>query len=89
MMSAENGSTPPVTPNVPSFMCRPARPADLGELGRRERAVQLAVELARAGERHVIDIEIEAHADGVGAPPGNRRRRIDRAPTWRIATCAG
>ena len=39
---------------------------DLAELGRRQLAMHLAVELARAGEGDMVDVEIEAHADGVG-----------------------
>ena len=39
---------------------------DLGQLGRRQVAVRLAVELAHARERDVIDVEVQAHADGVG-----------------------
>src|SRR5262249_41978943 len=39
---------------------------DLTKLGRGERAVDLAVEFAHAGKGHVLDIEIEAHADGIG-----------------------
>ena len=39
---------------------------DLRELGRRQIAMHLAVELAGAGEGDMIDVEIEAHADGVG-----------------------
>ena len=47
-------------------MWRPARPAICAELGRRQLAVVLAVELARAGECDVIDVEVETHADGIG-----------------------
>ena len=39
---------------------------DLGELAGGQLAKHLAVPLARAGEGHVIDIEVEPHADGVG-----------------------
>ena len=39
---------------------------DLRQLGRRQIAMHLAVELAHAGEGHVIDVEVEPHADGVG-----------------------
>ncbi len=39
---------------------------DLREFGGREVAMGAAVELARARERDVIDIQVEAHADGVG-----------------------
>ena len=74
MTSAENGSTPPVTPNVPSFMWRPARPPIWASSAGRQRAMHLAVELARAGEGDVVDVEIEAHADGVG-----RHQEIDVA----------
>ena len=47
-------------------MWRPARPAICAELAGRQVAMHLAVELARAGEGHVIDVEVETHADGVG-----------------------
>ena len=47
---------------------------DLGELGRRQLAMHLPVEFAHAGEGHVIDVEIEAHADGVG-----RHQEVDVA----------
>ena len=39
---------------------------DLGEFGRIELAELIAVELAVGRERDVIDVEVEAHADGVG-----------------------
>ena len=39
---------------------------DLAELGRRQVAVVVAVELARGRKRDVIDVEIETHADGIG-----------------------
>ena len=39
---------------------------DLRQLGRIELAELIAVELAVGGEGDVIDVEIEAHADGVG-----------------------
>ena len=41
-------------------------PGDLAELGRRQIAVALPVEFADAGEGDMIEVEIEAHADGVG-----------------------
>ncbi|MHC2159276.1 hypothetical protein ACVL5V_001697 [Bradyrhizobium ottawaense] len=41
-------------------------PRDLREFGRRQPAELVAVELAVGGERDVVDVEIEAHADGVG-----------------------
>ena len=57
---------PPVVPKVPSFMCRPARPAicaiSAGVSGRR----RAAVELAQRGEGDVVDVHVEAHADRVG-----------------------
>ena len=52
----------------------PGAPGDLAELGRREIAVALPVEFPDAGEGHMIEIEIEAHADGVG-----RHQEIDVA----------
>ncbi len=39
---------------------------DLAELGGRQRPGLVAVELAVVGEGDVVDVEIEAHADGVG-----------------------
>ena len=39
---------------------------DLREFGRRQAAELVAVELAVGGEGDVVDVEIEAHADGVG-----------------------
>ncbi|OWK23524.1 hypothetical protein AJ87_33820 [Rhizobium yanglingense] len=39
---------------------------NLAEFGRIEIAELIAVELAVLRERHVIDIEIEAHADRIG-----------------------
>ena len=39
---------------------------DLREFGRRQAAELIAVELAVGGEGDVVDVEIEAHADGVG-----------------------
>ena len=45
----------------------PARPpGDLGHLGRRQIAKGVAVELAQLGERDVIDVKVQAHADRVG-----------------------
>ena len=67
MSSSSNGSALAVTPKVPLSRWRPARPAgDLGELGGGERPGLVAVELVVVGERHVVDVEVEAHADGVG-----------------------
>ena len=39
---------------------------DLAELGGGQAAVLVAVELAVGGEGDVVDVEVEAHADGVG-----------------------
>ncbi len=47
---------------------------DLAELGGRKIAVALPVEFADAGEGDMIEVEIEAHADGVG-----RHQEIDIA----------
>ena len=44
----------------------PGAAGDLAELGRRQIAVLVAVEFAVLGEGDVIEIEVEAHADGVG-----------------------
>ena len=64
--SGSNGSQRPVVPKVPSRVARPARPAICAELGGIELAELIAVELAVGGKGDVIDVEIEAHADGVG-----------------------
>jgi hypothetical protein len=45
---------------------RPARPGDLGELVGGELAHAVAVELGQAREGDMADVEVEAHADGVG-----------------------
>ncbi len=39
---------------------------DLADLARRQIAEGLPVELAHGGEGHVIDVEVQSHADGVG-----------------------
>ena len=39
---------------------------DLAEFGRRQAAELVAVKLAVGGEGDVVDVEVEAHADGVG-----------------------
>ena len=44
----------------------PGAARDLGQFDGRECARRVAVELARLGEGHVIDVHVEAHADGVG-----------------------
>jgi methionine aminopeptidase len=54
-----------VTPKVPSRRWRPARPA-IWPSSAGEVAELVAVELAVLREGDVVDIEIEAHADGVG-----------------------
>ena len=47
---------------------------DLAELAGRQVAMVVAVELARRRERDVVDVEVEAHADGVG-----RHQEVDVA----------
>ena len=49
---------------VADVAARPSR--DLAHLGRGERAGADTVELGEPGEDHVVDVEVEAHADGVG-----------------------
>jgi len=44
----------------------PGTACDLRQLARRQVAVALSVKLAHRGEGHVVEIEIEPHADGVG-----------------------
>ena len=44
----------------------PRAPCDLSELRGIELAELIAVELAIGGERHMIDIEVQAHADRIG-----------------------
>ena len=56
----------PLVPNVPSRVCAAGAAGDLGEFGRIELAVLVAVEFAVGGKGDVIDVEIEPHADGVG-----------------------
>ena len=55
-------------------MWRPARPAIWPSSAGVEPAVLVAVEFAVGGEGDVIDVEVEAHADGVG-----RHQEIDVA----------
>ena len=55
-----------VVPNVPSFMPRPARPAIWPTSEAVRRRGPMAVELAQPGESDVVDIHVQAHADGVG-----------------------
>ena len=66
MRSAENGSTRAGDAERAVVHVAAGAAGDLAELGRRQLAMHLAVELARAGEGDVIDVEVEAHADGVG-----------------------
>ena len=47
-------------------MWRPARPAIWPSSAGGQAAVLVAVELAVGGEGDVVDVEVEAHADGVG-----------------------
>ena len=39
---------------------------DLAKLACRQLAVHLAVEFAHSGEGHVVYVEVEPHADGIG-----------------------
>ena len=55
-----------MVPKVPSRCGAAGAAGDLREFGRIELAELVAVEFAVGGKRDVIDIEIEAHADGVG-----------------------
>ena len=55
-----------MVPKVPSRCGAAGAAGDLRQLGRVELAELIAVELAVGGERDVIDVEIEPHADGVG-----------------------
>ena len=55
-----------MVPKVPSRVARPARPAICASSDGAELAELIAVEFAVGGERDVIDVEIETHADGVG-----------------------
>lgn len=41
-------------------------PGDLGDLGGGQRARAASVELAQAGEGHMVHIHVEPHADGIG-----------------------
>ena len=64
--SAENGSTDAGDAEGAVVHVAAGAAGDLAELAGGQLAMHLAVELARAGEGDVIDIEVEAHADGVG-----------------------
>ena len=64
--SSGSGGHSAVVPKVPSRMPRPARPAICADLGRGQPARPVAVELAQPGEGDVVDVHVEAHADGVG-----------------------
>ena len=44
----------------------PGAAGDLGQFGRDQFSVLAAVELARAGESDMLNVEVEPHADGVG-----------------------
>jgi len=59
---------------VPSRNVAAGASGDLSELGGAEPAELVAVELAVGGEGDMIEIEIEAHADGIG-----RHQEIDVA----------
>ena len=65
-VSSGSGRASPVTPKVPSCMCRPARPAIWRQFLREERPHAVAVELGEAGEGDVADVEVQPHADRVG-----------------------
>ena len=52
----------------------PGAAGDLRQLGRLQLPLDAAVELAQPGEGYVPDVEVEAHADGVG-----RHQRVDLA----------
>ena len=52
----------------------PGATGDLAKFGGGQAAMRLAVEFAQAGEGHVVEVEIEAHADGVG-----RHQEVDVA----------
>src|SRR3546814_14793697 len=72
-------------------------PGDLADLRRRQAAPAAAVELLQLGEGHVVEIEVESHADGVGGDQvvdlagleeralGVERARGERAPHPRSA----
>ena len=55
-----------MVPNVPSLHVAAGAPGDLADLGRVQPAPLVAVELDQAGERDVVDVHVEAHADRVG-----------------------
>ena len=56
----------PVVPEGPVSAIASRAAGDLADLVREEPPRAPAVELAQAGEGHVIDIHVEAHADGIG-----------------------
>ena len=63
---SSNGPRSAVGPKVPSRRCRPARPAICAtSAGRRGRGA-VPSNFTSAGEGDVVDVEVEAHPDGVG-----------------------
>ena len=66
MMSAEKGSHAAGHAERAVVHVAAGAAGDLRQLGRREVAMHLAVELARAREGDVVDVEVEPHADRVG-----------------------
>ena len=66
MMSDENGSHAARHAERAVVHVAAGAAGDLRQLGRRQVAMHLAVELARAGEGDMVDVQVEPHADGVG-----------------------
>jgi hypothetical protein len=64
--SGSSGPTSVVVPKLPSFMWRPRGRRSARSPARSGGAARAAVELPQAGEGDVVDIHVEAHADGVG-----------------------
>ena len=65
-VSGSSGPTSVVVPKLPSFMWRPARPAICAISGAVRRRGARPSNLHQLGEGDVVDVHVEAHADGVG-----------------------
>ena len=75
--STISGASAPISavvPKLPSFICRPARPAIWASSAGGQAARAAAVELGEPGEGDMDQVHVEPHADGVG-----RHQMIDLA----------
>ena len=64
--SSSSGGASPVTPKVPSDMPRPARPAIWASSFGAKSRIRRPSNLVSPAKRHVVDVEVQPHADGVG-----------------------